>query len=168
MINILPDPLNPARDSNHRGAAPDMGVARAPRDCRAYALAKFSGRVWWIEYYDHDKKLRRERIGPNKVAAMGFGPKKVILVVGLNKVAPDLETVMARVKHHAAPINAIRLSIKTYSPTGKFSKGIEWDKGGLTTWNSWRRHPDSNRRITVLQTAALPLGYAASGAGNGI
>jgi hypothetical protein len=25
----------------------------------------------------------------------------------------------------------------------------------------WRRHPDLNRRITVLQTAALPLGYAA-------
>jgi hypothetical protein len=32
----------------------------------------------------------------------------------------------------------------------------------------WRRHPDLNRRITVLQTVALPLGYAASGAGNGI
>ncbi len=30
---------------------------------------KFSGRVWWIEYYDHDKHLRRERIGPNKAAA---------------------------------------------------------------------------------------------------
>ena len=26
----------------------------------------------------------------------------------------------------------------------------------------WRRHPDSNRGITVLQTVALPLGYAAS------
>ena len=38
----------------------------------------------------------------------------------------------------------------------------------VTTWNNWRRHPDSNRRITVLQTVALPLGYAASGAGNGI
>ena len=25
----------------------------------------------------------------------------------------------------------------------------------------WRRHPDSNRGIAVLQTAALPLGYAA-------
>jgi integrase len=34
-----------------------------------FALAKFSGRVWWIEYYDHDKRLRRERIGPNKGAA---------------------------------------------------------------------------------------------------
>ena len=32
----------------------------------------------------------------------------------------------------------------------------------------WRRHPDLNRRITVLQTVALPLGYAALGAGNGI
>jgi hypothetical protein len=123
MINILPDPLNPARDPNHRGAAPDMGVARAPRDCRAYALAKFSGRVGWIEYYDHDKKLRRERIGPNKVAAMGFGPKKVILVVGLNKVAPDLETVMARVKHHAAPINAIRLQYKNLSANREIFEG---------------------------------------------
>jgi integrase len=34
-----------------------------------FALAKFSGRVWWIEYYDHGKRLRRERIGPNKAAA---------------------------------------------------------------------------------------------------
>ena len=25
----------------------------------------------------------------------------------------------------------------------------------------WRRHPDSNRRIKVLQTSALPLGYGA-------
>ncbi len=25
----------------------------------------------------------------------------------------------------------------------------------------WRRHPDSNRGIEVLQTSALPLGYAA-------
>jgi hypothetical protein len=49
----------------------------------------------------------------NRVAAMCFGPKKVILVVGLNKVAPDLETAMARVKHHAAPINAIRLNRAT-------------------------------------------------------
>jgi len=38
--------------------------------CRCgFALAKFSGRVWWIEYYDHEKRLRRERIGPNKAAA---------------------------------------------------------------------------------------------------
>jgi hypothetical protein len=49
----------------------------------------------------------------NRVAGICFGPKKVILVVGLNKVAPDLESAIARVKHHAAPINAIRLNRAT-------------------------------------------------------
>jgi len=49
----------------------------------------------------------------NRVAAMAFGPKKVILVVGMNKVASDLETAVARVKHYAAPINSIRYGMKT-------------------------------------------------------
>jgi L-lactate utilization protein LutB len=44
----------------------------------------------------------------NRVAATAFGPKKVILVVGMNKVAPDLDTAVARVKHYAAPVNSIR------------------------------------------------------------
>ena len=48
----------------------------------------------------------------NRVAAMAFGPKKVILVVGMNKVAPDLESAIARVKHYAAPVNNIRYSLK--------------------------------------------------------
>ena len=47
----------------------------------------------------------------NRVAAMAFGPRKVILVVGMNKVAPDLESAIARVKHHAAPINNIRYGL---------------------------------------------------------
>lgn len=34
-----------------------------------YALSKYSGRVWWIEWYDLDRKRRAERIGPNKTAA---------------------------------------------------------------------------------------------------
>ncbi len=48
----------------------------------------------------------------NRVAAMAFGPKKVILVVGMNKVAPDLESAVARVKHYAAPVNSIRYGLK--------------------------------------------------------
>jgi hypothetical protein len=48
----------------------------------------------------------------NRVAAMIFGPKKVILLVGMNKVVADLETAMARVKHYAAPVNNIRLAYK--------------------------------------------------------
>lgn len=49
----------------------------------------------------------------NRVAALAFGPKKVILVVGMNKVVPDLESAISRVKHLAAPPNAIRLNMET-------------------------------------------------------
>jgi hypothetical protein len=48
----------------------------------------------------------------NRVAGMTFGPGKVILAVGMNKVVPDLETALSRVKHYAAPVNSIRLSLK--------------------------------------------------------
>ena len=50
--------------------------------------------------------------GGNRVAAMAFGPRKVILVVGMNKVAADLESAMARVKHYAAPVNVMRVGYK--------------------------------------------------------
>jgi len=47
----------------------------------------------------------------NRTAAMAFGPKRVILAVGINKVAHNLESAMARVKRHAAPMNVIRLGL---------------------------------------------------------
>lgn len=47
----------------------------------------------------------------NRVAAMSFGPKKVIIVAGMNKVVPDLEAAFKRVKHHAAPLNNIRYGL---------------------------------------------------------
>jgi hypothetical protein len=48
----------------------------------------------------------------NRVASMIFGPERVILVVGMNKVVPDVDTAMARVKHYAAPANNIRLGLE--------------------------------------------------------
>lgn len=60
-----------------------------------------------------DGKLVNLDATGNRVAAMCFGPKKVILVVGMNKVVPDLDSAMARVKHYAAPVNAVRLGFQT-------------------------------------------------------
>jgi hypothetical protein len=48
----------------------------------------------------------------NRVAAMIFGPRKVILAVGMNKVVSSVEEAMARVKHYSAPVNSIRLGFK--------------------------------------------------------
>ncbi len=40
------------------------------KNCKCgFALAKYSGKCYWISYYDLDKKLCRERVGPNKQAA---------------------------------------------------------------------------------------------------
>ena len=49
----------------------------------------------------------------NRVAAMIFGPKKVILAVGMNKVVTDLEAARERIKRYAAPVNARRVGYKT-------------------------------------------------------
>ena len=42
----------------------------------------------------------------NRVAAMIFGPKKVVVVAGVNKVVKDVETALWRIKNIAAPVNA--------------------------------------------------------------
>lgn len=49
----------------------------------------------------------------NRVAAITWGPKKVIFVIGLNKVAQTVETALARARSTASPINAARFDIKT-------------------------------------------------------
>ncbi|MGC9197285.1 MAG: lactate utilization protein [Syntrophobacteraceae bacterium] len=49
----------------------------------------------------------------NRAAAMMFGPRKVILIVGMNKVSEDLDSALSRVKNYAAPVNAIRLGVET-------------------------------------------------------
>jgi len=49
----------------------------------------------------------------NRNAAMTFGPKKVIIVAGMNKVTPDLASALARVQEIAAPENANKLGMET-------------------------------------------------------
>ena len=49
----------------------------------------------------------------NRVAALTFGPKHVIVLVGRNKIVPEIEDAMARIKDLAAPANAMRLDKKT-------------------------------------------------------
>jgi hypothetical protein len=48
-----------------------------------------------------------------RVAAMIFGPKKVVVVAGVNKIAEDLEKGLWRASNVAAPMNARRLHHKT-------------------------------------------------------
>jgi len=49
----------------------------------------------------------------NRVAAIMWGPKTVLLVIGRNKITNDLEDAMIRIKNYAAPVNAMNLDKKT-------------------------------------------------------
>ncbi|MFH0977851.1 MAG: lactate utilization protein [Candidatus Woesearchaeota archaeon] len=51
--------------------------------------------------------------GGNRVAAMLYGPKKVILVVGKNKITKNLDDAIDRVRNVAAPLNCKRLNKNT-------------------------------------------------------
>ena len=46
----------------------------------------------------------------NRIAAMTFGPGKVIIVCGVNKIVPDLSAARERVRQVAAPLNNLRLA----------------------------------------------------------
>jgi len=45
----------------------------------------------------------------NRVAALTFGPKKNVVVAGINKVVTNLDEAYERMKAYAAPLNNIRL-----------------------------------------------------------
>lgn len=49
----------------------------------------------------------------NRVAALLFGPNKVIVITGMNKVVRDVEEGVRRIKEKAAPMNCNRLDYKT-------------------------------------------------------
>ena len=49
----------------------------------------------------------------NRVSAIAQGPKKVIFLVGLNKVCGDVDSALKRARNVAAPINAQRFGLST-------------------------------------------------------
>ena len=49
----------------------------------------------------------------NRLAAICFGPKNVIVICGINKITQNLDAAISRARFTAAPINAGRFDIKT-------------------------------------------------------
>ena len=49
----------------------------------------------------------------NRVSAIAYGPRKVLFIVGMNKVCPDLDSALKRARNVAAPVNAQRFGLDT-------------------------------------------------------
>ena len=59
----------------------------------------------------------------NRVNSINFGPGKVILVAGYNKIVEDVQEAIKRIKDVAAPLNAKRLNIDV--PCAKVGKCVD-------------------------------------------
>ena len=70
----------------------------------------------------------------NRVGALTFGPKWVILMIGRNKIVTNLDEAMYRIKNYVAPTNSMRLDKKT--PCVKTSY-CEECKGPDRICNTW-------------------------------
>jgi L-lactate utilization protein LutB len=87
----------------------------------------------------------------NRVAAITFGPRHVVVIVGRNKIVPSLDDAMFRVKNIAAPANAMRLDKKT--PCVKTSY-CEECKSPDRICNSWaiteKSYPKGRVRVVLV------------------
>lgn len=62
----------------------------------------------------------------NRISSIAFGPKKVVMVVGVNKLVKDIDEGLLRIKKIAAPKNAVRLN--TGTPCQKLGHCIALEK----------------------------------------
>ena len=93
----------------------------------------------------------------NRVAAMIFGPKKVIVVAGINKVADNVDSALKRIELWAAPMNNKRIGL----PNPCVTSGVCMDCQGITricNVTTVMRKKPSQTDVTVL-VVGEELGY---------
>ena len=84
-------------------------------DRRAAMLAAYDADVFLssVNAMTEDGQLVNIDGNANRVSAIAQGPKKVVFIVGMNKVCSDLDGAMKRARNVAAPINAQRFGLST-------------------------------------------------------
>ena len=84
-------------------------------DKRAAMLAAYDADVFLasVNAMSEDGVLVNIDGNANRVSAIAQGPKKVIFIVGMNKVCDDVDGAMKRARNVAAPINAQRFGLAT-------------------------------------------------------
>ena len=93
----------------------------------------------------------------NRVAAITFGPKNVLIFVGRNKVVPDIEDAMLRVKNFAAPANVMRLDMKTPCAKTSICEDCRSPERICNSWTITEKSFPKGRIIVVLINEDLGL-----------
>jgi len=93
----------------------------------------------------------------NRVAGITFGPRYVVILVGRNKIVPDLEAAMVRIKEYAAPANAMRLDKKTPCVKTSCCEECKAPDRICNTWTITQKSFPKGRIKVVLINEALGL-----------
>ena len=93
----------------------DRDLAETLEERQAMYLSAFSADVYLssANAISEDGVIVNIDGAGNRVAAITWGPKKVIFVIGLNKVTQTVEAALSRARGTASPINSARFDIKT-------------------------------------------------------
>ena len=87
----------------------------AEKDKRAAMLKAYDADVFLssVNAMTEDGVLVNIDGNSNRVSAIAQGPRKVVFIVGMNKVCSDVDGAMKRARNVAAPINAQRFGLST-------------------------------------------------------
>ena len=93
----------------------DRDVVESPEEKQQMYLRAFTADVYLssANAISEDGVIVNIDGNGNRVAAITWGPKKVIFIIGLNKVAQDVKAAISRARSIASPINAQRFDIST-------------------------------------------------------
>jgi hypothetical protein len=70
----------------------------------------------------------------NRIAALTFGPRHAIVLAGRNKLVADLEDAWERIKSYAAPVNSMRLDMKTPCAATGYCQDCKSPQRICNTW----------------------------------
>jgi L-lactate utilization protein LutB len=93
----------------------------------------------------------------NRIGALTFGPKWVILLVGRNKIVADLDEAMFRIKNYAAPVNSMRLDKKTPCVKTSYCQECKSPDRICNTWTITEKSFPKERVKVVLINEDLGL-----------
>ncbi|NLI82474.1 MAG: lactate utilization protein [Deltaproteobacteria bacterium] len=93
----------------------------------------------------------------NRVAGITFGPRHVVILVGRNKLVPELEDAMFRIKNYAAPANAMRLDRKTPCAATSFCEECNSPDRICNAWSVLEKSFPKGRIKVVLINEDLGL-----------
>lgn len=94
----------------------------------------------------------------NRVGGITFGPHHVVLVIGRNKIVRNIEAAMERVRHSAAPMNAIRHEgWKTPCVKNSFCMDCKSPQRICNTWTITQKSYPKGRIKIILVNGDLGL-----------